>query len=1229
MSNTRDLDVFACELSGTSLIEASAGTGKTWNICGIYLRLLVERNLTVDRILVVTFTKAATAELRERIRTRIVETLAQLDGRPAGGDPFVKQLLTALRTRSNHDEAKLRANLDVALKCFDDAAIFTIHGFCQRALAETPFAAGLPFRLEVSPDDNTLMREAVADFWRREVAVEGFDPALAAYLIDRKDSPEAWSRLLRRTLARPLASILWPQPQQPDVTKEMLRTAFQTARNAFLHRPSPRDILEKAREDKNVSGNKVRSDAPARCEAEWQAWFDSDDPLCKSVDNDLNGNVRFFCQTFLEGATNNGRTPPSHHFFKAGEALVQLIALHNEALACARLSLIRRMLESAGESLRAAKRAARLVAYDDMLANLHRALSSGEFPRLAGNLREKYPAALIDEFQDTDPVQFEVFSLIYRGGDHEVPGPLFLVGDPKQAIYSFRNADLHTYLAARGQAEHRYTLRANQRSNKELIDGLNALFNTNPGGFILKDLSYETVRFGDKQRPLFADESGTERRALELWRLPVADDGTAITRSNAMALAVRATASEIARLIVEGLQAKIRINTLPLMPSDIAVLVRSHRQAAMIRSALAEVGVAAVEISQTGVFHSLEALELARVLHAVREPARVGLLRAALATTLCGWTADSLSRLDHDEAALQREVSRFADWRELWNTRGIGMMLRRWMSGDDQWPGIAQRLLAQSDGERRMTNLLHLAELVQQASEEHPTPEAQLRWFADRLQDDAQDEIAQLRLESDRKLVQIVTIHKSKGLEYPITFAPFLWDGDSRSSKASDGVEYHDDQGRIVLDFRPTSVDDPIIHDKLKTEAAAENVRLAYVALTRAVLRTYVVVGCYAGKQGEKPSRQSVCSVLNWLAAGAGSDHVAWPPKKFEPATLDAAWSALAARAEKAIRLTPIPAKAGAALELPRPSPDSLAALPAPQRIPEPWRIGSFSRLVQNAHGPGAEQDHDTLTVPIPIGPTPASISHNDILHFPRGASAGDCLHAAFEFADFGDPSVWEAAAHNALRDHPQHGAEPDSPTAARLTNQIVELLGNVCASELLPGLRLAELPNKHRLTELGFHLANGTLTAQRLNTWLTEHGYHMPPLGFTSLHGYLSGFIDLVFEHDRRYWILDWKSNLLGFTPADYTGPALEGAMRAHGYHLQYLLYTLALHRHLRRRLPDYDYERHIGGALYLFLRGVRPNWCDADGKPSGVYFRRPSRDDIESLDALVGYGRSQVITA
>ncbi|QSI75265.1 exodeoxyribonuclease V subunit beta [Niveibacterium microcysteis] len=1229
MSTLRDLDVFACPLSGISLIEASAGTGKTWNICGLYLRLLLEHGLPVERILVVTFTKAATAELRERIRQRIVETLAHLDGRGRAGDPFVPQLLTAVRASGVADEARLRSQLELALQTFDEAAIFTIHGFCQRALADTPFAAGLPFKLDVTPDDHALIREAVADFWRREVAIDTLPPSLAAWLLLRKDTPDTWAKLLRESLARPLARVEWPVAPEDAPSPDKLRQLFDEARAAFAAVPPPAEVLKQAAAAKDLNAASYKPHLIDASAAEWEAWFDSGDELSTAVaPSSEKSPLRLMRTGFIAGKLNKNRTAPEHAFFEAAEALVAARISAEQALEHARLGLIRRMLSTAGDALRAAKRRARVVAYDDMLANLHRALTSGANPWLAAALREHYPAALIDEFQDTDPVQFEVFSKIYAG---DPAGPLFLVGDPKQAIYSFRNADLHTYLAAGDAAQHRYTLRENQRSTGPLIKALNTLFNANPGAFVLPKLGYETVRVGAKPRPVFSDESGTPNAALHLWQLPLGEAGGAMLRSAAMTQVPAACASEIARLLAAGQRGEIRIGGRPLAAADIAVLVRSHKQAALIKAALAQVGVASVEISQSDVFQTLEATELARVLHAVREPARVGLLRAALATTLMGETAEALAALDHDEARLQAQVTRFAEWRELWNNRGIGMMLRRWLAGDDAAQSVVARMLAAGDGERRLTNLLHLAELLQQASDTHRSPEAQMRWFADQLQADRHEEVAQLRLESDRKLVQIVTIHKSKGLEYPITFTPFLWDGHRRSDASGDAVEYHDANGRIVLDYRPEAGDDDTIKQARKRERAAEDVRLAYVALTRAVFRSYVVVGNYLKPAGKSVStKESARSVLNWIAAGVGSDQQVWDAGEAPATEIDAAWQRIAEAAAGDIALTPLPVGAAARLDIAAPALDQLTALPAPAHIPDAWKIGSFSRLVQGAPSAhGAEQDHDALAAPRPLGPTPASIPPDDVLHFPRGASAGDCMHAAFERADFTDPASWDAAARAALRDHPQRGIEGSRGEQARQVAQLTGLIRDVVSTPLPAGLRLTELPMKKRLIEMGFNLPASTLSAARLNAWLAERGYRMPPLGFQSLHGYLSGFIDLVFEHEGRYWVLDWKSNMLGFNADDYRGEALADAMAAHGYHLQYLLYLVALHRHLKLRLPHYDYDSHIGGALYLFVRGVRPGWLAEDGAQAGVYFRRPSRADIEALDALIaGGGDGGVLT-
>ncbi|WP_418647807.1 exodeoxyribonuclease V subunit beta [Thauera butanivorans] len=1255
MSAAPELNVFDCPLDGIRLIEASAGTGKTWNICGLYLRLLLERELPVEALLVVTFTKAATAELSGRIRERIVETLRVLDGAAAGDDPFVPQLLDTLRARGI-DDARTSVRLRHALQTFDEAAIFTIHGFCQRALADTPFAAGLPYALELVEDDDALRLEVAQDFWRREVAGSALPPLLADELLNRGDCPAGWAGILQRHMGRPCARALWDEGTDGGEGAAALPAAEARLRQAYAAARALSERLDEAVACVNgaldgLNGTRYKPQAIGTAAGQWAGWLAADDPL-QPIAGEHGDKLRLFAAEVLKqgitaAGSRKGIAAPCHPFFDAAGELLAARAEVDALLATARLSLLRRFVDTAADELRRRKAERRQIGFDDILWNAWQALHAGGQPWLAAALHARYPVALIDEFQDTDPLQFGIFDRIYRAeGRH---GSLFLVGDPKQAIYSFRSADLHTYLAARERTDARYTLRHNQRSAPALIEACNQLFGANPAVFMMDGLDYVRVGAGSRPRKPLADATAPAGEAppLQLWRIPRDDTqadsdeggGTRLPREQALQRAARACAAEIARLLAAGATGQIRIGERPLAPADIAVLVRSHGQGARMRRALAAVGVGSVELSQASVFHTDDAEELERVLLAIAEPLRERRVKAALATVAMGFDAAALARLAEDESALLDRLDAFVRWREIWLSRGFGVMLRQWLSDED----VAARLLGRPDGERRLTNLMHLAELLQQMAGD-AAPEVLLRTLAAQRREGSGGEAAQLRLESDRNLVQIVTIHRAKGLEYGIVFCPFLFDGHAGGRSEGPMRAWHDDSGRLVLDYRQAAAQDEAIKARLRRERQAEDLRLIYVALTRAVHRCYLVVGCYA-KRGKTISHtESVRSLLNWMVAGAGTAADAWAGYRSTPMDIEARWRALAGASlyegKPVMQWSDLPdghgealAPAGGAGQRPR-------AL-RPPVVPAGWRIGSFSALIAGAaRGQVAPEqaalDHDAnaldggelaaltgLAAAVDAVPAPAP-ADDDILRFPRGPVAGDCMHALFEQIDFTDHGGWEQAIAAALAAHPQRAPAG----SAALSRMLRRMLADVVATPLLAeppgaGLRLDSVPRTHRLTELGFHLPTPRLTAAQLDGWLAARGYRVPRLSFRELDGYLKGFIDLVFEHDGRYWLLDWKSNHLGDRPQDYAPAGLEAAMQAHGYHLQHLIYSVALHRHLGRSLPDYDYERHFGGALYLFVRGVRPGWL-LGGRPAGVFHHRCPRKVLEELDALLA-GRAE----
>ena len=1194
-------------LDGRHLVEASAGTGKTWTICGLYLRLLLERTYTVQQILVVTFTNAATAELRERIRERIATCCHALEQDQLDGlDEFSRTLLSDAAVRGGSTLAGLQQTLRHALNTFDEASIFTIHGFCQRALSDTPFAAGLPTQIEQVGDDSSLILQAAQDAWRRHVAAGELGLGLVRLLIARHDSPDLLAALVKHRLGKPLAREVWPEGTAP--TRADLSALSEACRRVCdcWHQASAQvaDLVEAAVAAGTLNGNKTRGSAISKAVAAWNTLSADTDPLLAIDDK-----AELLSKRGLMSRVNKGKVPPQHAFFALADDYLQLRDLVSRGLEFERCALLRAMLDEAVVQVRQHKLRNRQQSFNDLLYSVHARLVNTESPWFAPALRERFPVALIDEFQDTDPLQFSIFDRIYPRNESS----LFFVGDPKQAIYSFRQADLHTYLEARRSVTEIYPLTDNQRSSASLIAAMNLLFAQHPAVFMLEGLLYHPVGYGAKPRPEFVDAT-EPRAALHLWQLPDSAEQP-LRKPAALTASANAAAGEIARLITQGAAGRIQLGGRGIIAGDIAVLVRSHKQGNVIKNALGMVGVGSVELGQESVFRSSDAEELERVLLAVLEPASERRLRSALATVMLGYDATAIGALDRDETQLEECFRRFALLRERWQRRGFGRMFRELLT---LW-AVPGRLLTLADGERRLTNLLHLAECLQQVADQQRTPEALLTHLQTQRQQTTADDAAQLRLESDQNLVRIVTIHKCKGLEYPLVFCPFLWDGHLYESD-----DYHAVDGEALIDYRgELASDNERAYAKAarQLEAAAESLRLIYVALTRAVFRCYLTVGTYTTRSNVKVSSRSL---LNWMVAGAGMTPAQWFASDRPRHEVVTAWRSLADESGTTIRLESLPTHTGLAVSLPADTSADLRALSLPRPLPAGWRIGSYSSLMHGAGSERAAVDHDARSLPAPVTGSHAprldavAFSVDDILGFPRGAEAGECIHAVFEHIDFTDPATWPPAVERALRDFPlRGGADGDLRWPAMLEN----LVRDVVTTDLVPGLQLSAVTTAQRLNELEFALPAARLDSAVLNSLLAGGGYTMSHLHFDELRGYLKGFIDLVFVHRGCYYVLDWKSNHLGTAVVDYDAVGMDAAMSAHGYHLQYLIYTVALHRFLRQRVSGYDYERHCGGVLYLFVRGVRPSWRDASGAPAGVFARRPLRALIEQLDCLFGH--------
>jgi exodeoxyribonuclease V beta subunit len=838
--------------------------------------------------------------------------------------------------------------------------------------------------------------------------------------------------------------------------------------------------------------------------------------------------------------------------------------------------------------------------YDDLLLQLHAALEGEGSGPLRALLRRRYPAALVDEFQDTDPVQYRILSQIYLNSGQ----PVFLVGDPKQAIYSFRGADLFAYLRAREEtgAKH-HTLAVNWRSTPGLVQAVNTLFSAAHRPFFEPRIAFEPVAAADREMAALHIQGGSQA-PFQIWRLAF-DEETGID-SIRQAVA-DATAGEIARLLRLAAQDRACIGERRLGGGDIAVLVRTHEQASRIEQALREYGVSAVHSSQQSVYWSQEAEQLQRLMIALLEPHRGPLVRAALATPILGWDGAAIDELNREDGLQNRWFNRFYHYHRAWRERGFIAMIRA-LAND---MGIENRLLEFSDGERRLTNFYHLLELLHQYDNTaHPGMEGLVKWFARQRQSTTRDDEHLLRLESDGDLVKIDTLHHSKGLEYAIVFCPFLWDeGETRAD--DNPFLFHDPQDDYAAVLELGSEDFHQNRAYYHEEVFAENLRLLYVALTRPRYRCYLPWGWL------KQSRQSA---LGWLLhttgeADAPQTLAEWQrqQKALTSETDEQVLQALVSAAGGSIHITALPqATESRQLSLPLP-PD----LQPPRRFSATITgfrsVASFSSLVVGQHEDRPDYDAPAVILSEPREPNQAFNVHG----FPRGSGPGSCLHGILEELDFGQPQgqVVEALVEEKLMFH---------AIDARWKGVVVPWLNDIVQTPLNgDGLTLSQIGPAQRLNEMEFYFPARSLQPKAIMALARHHRFsHIEGLldGLANLHagvvdGYVKGYIDLIFQVDGCFYLADYKSNWLGNGYSDYHPQALISAMTEHHYTLQYLLYSLALHRYLKLRLPGYAYEHHFGGVYYLFLRGMQPR----SGARLGVFAERPSAAFIEALDRLI----------
>jgi exodeoxyribonuclease V beta subunit len=1103
--------------SGVTVLEASAGTGKTFTIAALATRYVAEAGVPLEHLLLVTFTRMATGELRQRVRERMVSAEAGLRrvlaGDPVDGDDDV---LALLADAPADEVARRRERLRAALAGFDGATIDTTHAFCQRVLHGMGVIADMDRDATFQEESIDLVEEVVTDFYLRKFA-RG---------TGRTDfSLDEARRMARRVVANPDAALYPPATGNPRAD---LRRAF---------------------------AERVRDEVERR------------------------------------------------------------------------------------------RRRSGLLTFDDLLTRLRDTLRADDDRGAAAcaRLRERYRVALVDEFQDTDPIQWEILRRAFVDDDPDAT--LVLIGDPKQAIYAFRGADVYAYLDAAATAGTRATLEVNWRSDQPLLHAFDALFAGAQLGH--EGIVYRDVRAADGHEA--SRLAGAPVDAPLRIRMLHRDSGLVKLTPKAQAVGAAGAraviADDVARDAVALLASGAVVDGRPVRPGDLAVLVARNADAFAVRDALDAAGVPAVVNGAGSVFTTPAARDWLRLLEALERPSSTNAVRAAALTSFLGWTAEQVATAGDE--AWEDVHARLHRWAGVLRRRGVAALFET----ISQRERLAARLLARAQGERVLTDLRHLAQLLHRVvTVEQLGLTALVAWLHTRM-DDVTDETdaeeRSRRLESDADAVQVLTIYRSKGLEFPVVYLPYLWHPGYVDE--NDPPVFHDaangDARTIDVSGDPAS---DAIPAQLR-EVRGEELRLAYVALTRA--RHQAVVWWTA----TWASRESSLGRLLFArdeATGRVATSMQYP---VEDAVAVAAFADLAARAPVSLEEVeggPVPVWAGAATTAPT---GGLDARRFERDLDPRWRRTSYSSITEAAHEVRVASEPEAALVTdegLAVVSMPGPAAADSALRaiglplggMRAGADVGTFVHGMFERADFAAADL-DAELAAAYRDETArelvHLGDP-AEVLAGLRAAIETPLG-----PLVGGLRLRDLGRRDRVDELSFELPlvggddpTGVLTVTAIGDLLDAHLAAGDPLRpyaerlrdpvlAAELRGYLTGSLDLTLRTpDGRYAVVDYKTNRLGrsdeeLTAWHYRPEAVIDAMFGAHYPLQALLYTVALHRYLRWRLAGYAPERHLAGVLYLFVRGmIGAATPVVGGQPCGVFSWAPPPALVEALSDLFDRG-------
>jgi exodeoxyribonuclease V beta subunit len=1183
----QNFDPMTAPLVGANLIEASAGTGKTYSIAILALRLIIEENIPIDKILMVTFTRDAAAEMELRVRNFIREGLQILKIIADGGENFEgldSQIVEMLK--ANKDLQETQQRLKFALVQFDKAAIYTIHSFCSKILAEYAFESGQLFHAETIETAvfDQFLHDAFNQAWRDQVTI--LDEKLLIILLANQFDRKRIFQLVRGAIG---GKKIYLGDMQNGETIQQYKDRTISELNNLEDPQGQLDILYREIVD-------IKSDILSEVSKNRDVWTQealnhkkktvkekipeilsliNEEELFKEI---MEKRERGYFNDFF----STGFISKITAYQQKKLEILELETLQNNYKAT-NLKLVSQLIsilsyliyKQVEQQLIKIKDYEGQITFDDLIAGLHRVICNDDSlyeqqsARLIKILQDRYSAVFIDEFQDTDQLQFEIFFNVFKNKNAKNQHILFFIGDPKQSIYAFRKADLQTYFRAAKLVDDVWRMNTNYRSTANYIQAMNEFFQPT-------DTEFDAFK-SDQMKYYVVDAPTTARTGHLLYNnhplnpLRIICSTTQYDILNKTAHLVRKLLKEKSfEIKKEGVSERIKAN-------QIGILVRTKYQGKSIRQYLSKFGIAAVTVSDDKIFESSEALDLWYVLQAVFE-IKIGSINRALLTKIVGLNWNEISKLD-----LEKTIQQFRNYQEAWKTTGVYKMLRQFISDTR----IINRKLEKKieNADRLLANTFQLMEMLHEAETDNKySPEELIFWLKKGIDGEKNSEDGYLqRIESDEAAVKIVTMHSCKGLEYDIVIAPFL---DIKSADGFKTTQFRSEEGYFTADKDLLKQE----HTELATlQKEQENLRLLYVAITRARYHCYVLS---TGSNVKKPTNKTALKHFQYelittskditnikIIGSEDTSEVIKNSKLFE---IDP------------VELEPVPWIMESPLETPV---EKFATLPVIQIADQFWQKTSYSRL---------NPKHEYISV---IQSEPGTDTYDKFIFkdLRKGAQTGNMLHDLLERIDFSQSNNWEKIINSSVNRYPGTGVKEEHYEMMQeflhiVTNTLLPE-GNFCLNVVNRGRRLSELEFDMPVQQIDWDLFPTELENNKIPLRINRE---------TPLTGILNGKIDLFFEQDNRYYLLDWKSNHLGGRPEDYNIEALAKSMEEHNYYLQYYFYSLALYRYLKLRKPDFDYAKQFGGVYYLFVRGMR------QGTNHGIYFHKPNLNDLLLLEQI-----------